>query len=250
MIIVEKLLTALALPGGLIWLGLIALAAMAWRRKQKSMLALSCVLLAAYTAAGNGPLGRAMLARLERDYAQIRPLERGPFDAVVVLGGGTSSTPGGLAQLDQAGDRVALAARLYHAGRTERVIVTGERIASLDPDSRNPAGESAEVLDALGVPPDRIVRLPGRNTSEEMAALARWSAEHPQWSRLGVVTSARHMARALRLAEARQIRIEPLPADFRGQPRPWTVVSIVPSADGFQRTQAALKETLARCVGR
>lgn len=250
MIVIEKLLTQLVLPCGLIWLGLIAASIVAWRRKQRMLLACLLVLLAMDTAAGNVPLGTAMLGWLERDFAQLRPLETGPYDAVVVLGGGTSTAANGLAQFDQAGDRVALAAELYHAGRAGLLIVTGSRIASLDPNGRDTGSEAVELLERLAVPKDRILRLPGRNTSEEMAALARLATEHPEWKRLGLVTSAWHMPRALRLAHNENVSPDPLPADFRGEPTRWTVLSVIPNAEGFNRTQIAAKEMLAGLVGR
>jgi uncharacterized SAM-binding protein YcdF (DUF218 family) len=250
LIVTEKILTQLVLPCGLIWLGLIAASIVAWRRKQKTLLACLLVLLAMHTAAGNVPLGAAMLAWLERDYAHVRTLERGPYDAVVVLGGGTNTGSNGQAELDQAGDRVALAAQLYHAGRVRLLVVTGERIASLDPNDSDPGSEAVELLQRLAVPKDRILRLPGRNTSEEMAALAQRTAEHPEWKRLGLVTSAWHMPRALRLARNENVPLDPLPADFRGRRQRWTVLSIIPCAEGFGRTQIAVKEMLATVVGR
>ena len=78
------------------------------------------MLLSFYTLAGNGGLSKALLVWLERDYAGIDPLKQGPFDAVVVLGGGTEIAPNGQCQLTNAGDRVALG-RTAFSSRTHAV---------------------------------------------------------------------------------------------------------------------------------
>lgn len=250
MIVVEKLLTALILPAGLVWLGLIALVLLAWRRRQKTLLVCLLALLALETAAGNDPLGRFLLTQLEQDYARIDPLKSGPFDAVVVLGGGTATAPNGQPQLDSGGDRVALGARLYHTGRTARLIATGRTIAELNPGAVDASKEAAGIWRQLAIADDRILRLPGRNTREEMAALREVIKSHPEWKRFGLVTSAFHMRRALRLAQGQGVLLEPLPADFRGTSRGWNVLAIIPTADGFMRNQLAIKEFIAKLSGK
>lgn len=84
-----------------------------------------------------------------------------------------------------------------------------------------------------------------------MAAIRRLVDEHPEWKRLGLVTSAWHMHRAMRLAGNHGIPLEPLPADFRGSDVQWNTWSlIVPSGSGFFNCQTACKEILAGLVGK
>src|SRR5690606_1181865 len=112
------------------------------------------------------------------------------------------------------------------------------------------AEETTEIWRQWAVPDDRILQIHGTNTREEMAAIRQLADEHPDWKRLGLVTSAWHMARAMRLAEKHGLSLEPLPANFRGTPinwKPWSL--IVPSGDGFQCSQHACKEILARTAG-
>ena len=168
---------------------------------------------------------------------------------MIVLGGGTTTAPDGRGQLSRAGDRLRVAARLFHAERTPQLVVTGEHIAEISPGDGDPCQESAEILGQLLVPKDQIIQLPGRSTFEEIAAVAEWSERHPEFRRLGLITSAWHMPRALRLAEARGLELEPLPADFCGHRRPWTILSAIPNADGVILTQLALKEVLAGLAG-
>src|SRR5512138_2289506 len=103
------------MPCGLIWLVLMALVLLAWRRKQRAMLASLLVLLGFYTVAGNDELSKLPLMWLEHDYAAIDPFAETPCDAVLVLGGGVDVAANGQSQLSLAGDRPALAVRLFHA---------------------------------------------------------------------------------------------------------------------------------------
>ncbi len=248
MIAIEKTLTYLAMPCGLIWLGLIVLTVLAWRRKQRGMLVSLSVLLVFYTLAGNSELSKLLIARLEHDYVRINPLEQGPYDAVIVLGGGTSTATNGLPQLSASGDRVSMGLRLFHSGRTQCLITTGQEFAG---ESSGSADQTCQIWQESGVPEDRIVLLPGRNTREEMAALRQLVDRHPEWKKLGAVTSAWHMRRAMRLSNQNSLCLEPLPADFLGievRWEPWLLA--IPNGNGFLYNQLACKEILAGLLGK
>lgn len=247
---VEKTLTCLAMPCGLMWLGLVALTLLAWRRKQRALLVWLSVLLAIYTLAGNNELNKLLMRRLERDYARIRPLEQGPYDAVFVLGGGVGITIDGDPQLESAGDRAALGARLYHTGRTQRLVASGTMVPGPRNELRDLAEATAAIWREWAVPEEHILQFRGTNTREEMSAIRRLADEHPEWKRLGLVTSAWHLPRAMRLAEKQGLAMEPLPANFRGTAVDWSPwLLIIPNADGFLNGQLACKEVLARLVG-
>lgn len=247
---IEKTLTHLAMPCGLIWLALMGLTVLAWRRRQRVLLISLVMLLASYTLAGNGEFSKVLYARLEHDYRGIKPLEQGPYDAVFVLGGGLGVAANGEPQLEVSGDRVAVGARLYHAGRAELLVASGLDVPVPHGDPHDLADETAATWRQLGIPENRILQIHGRNTREEMAALRQLVDKHPEWKRLGLVTSAWHLPRALRLAKKRDLDLEPLPADFRGTAidwHPWRLV--IPSGYGFDRNQAVCKEFLARLAG-
>jgi len=147
------------------------------------------------------------------------------------------------------GDRVVLAARLYHSGKTRLLAATGERISQLTSKGPNPADETAEIWQGLGVPGGDILRLGGRNTSEEVTAVRDLMRQN-QWTRVGLITSAWHMPRTMQLAARHRLDLQPLPTGFRGIPGRFTVLSLVPSPGGFASNQLALKEILGRAVGR
>ena len=119
-------------------------------------------------------------------------------------------------QLNQAGDRLLLAAQMYHAGKVRSLICTGQSIRELNPDGVDPAEQSRRIFERLAIPRDAIRLSGGRNTAEEFRRLAEVL---PPDQRVCVLTSAWHMPRALRLAKANGLSPVAAPADFRGTHR-------------------------------
>jgi uncharacterized SAM-binding protein YcdF (DUF218 family) len=94
------------------------------------------------------------------------------------------------------------------------------------------------------------VQVPGpKNTSQEMAALGRLARDRG-WKRIGLVTSASHLRRAMRLARRQGLDPTPIPADARGKIQPASAVGLVPSGPGFFSVQVASKEILGALIGR
>ena len=253
---VEKSLTRLILPTGLLWLALLGLTAGLLARRRWSAAALAGVAAGLLTAAGNPVLAQTLAGGLEEGFGGD-PLARGRFDAVAVLGGGVSRGPHDGPAVNAFGERVILAARLYHAGRTPRLLATG----SSPPGDRGPGPGplTRDLWERLAVPPGAIGTVPGTTTSEELARLTEAAAEAAArgepWGRVGLVSSAWHLPRAMRLAgeagltEAPGVELVPLPADSLATlstvgPR-W-----IPDSESLNVTDRCLKEWLARLVRR
>ena len=178
-----------------------------------------------------------------------------PFDYVIVLGGGTSVTPDGRAQFGQSGDRVGYAARLYLAGIARNLVTTGDNMkmsgvlsGEFKPQD-DPSQQTKQIWLDLGVPASVISELPGQNTSSEMAALK----EHPEYwqdKRCGILTSAIHLPRAMKLAERAGVRALPIAADYRSPSGPWTINHFLPEAEGLVRLQMIFKEWIAMRISR
>jgi len=252
---VEKIVQRIATPVGLVWVGLAiqCLAMLSLRRRRAC--AWSFALWVFLTLSGNDALVERGFWWLERPYAHL-DVKQGPaYDAIIVLGGGATGGVDRRPQINEAGDRILLAAQLYHAGRAPRIICTGERIEALDPDQSDPADLARRILTSLGVPEDVIVQSGGRNTSEELRTIA---ADGLAVGRVGLVTSAWHMPRVMRLAEHEGLRLEPVPAEFRslppGPPSELTfsacTLSAIPNAETLAASARLLKELLAGLVGR
>lgn len=265
---VEKVATALALPLGLVWLMLLGLwAGLFWNRRYGWMSAVFVPLLLV-TVLGNGFVAAHLAGRLETGYAAAIPAELSSIgqeatperafafdspdavDVVVVLGGGVGQYDDGTAGGNRNADRLLMAARLYHAGLAPRLHCTGEQPDSLRTLDRSEGQLTREVLVSLGVPADAITVGGGRNTSEEMTALA----ETFRGQRIGLVTSAWHMKRAVRLANEAGIEVVPYPSDFLAAgPAPHGVKSLlafVPQASAMDTSTRAVREFYAEAVSR
>ena len=248
----EKILTSLAMPCGILWVLLTCAVYLAFRDRSRTFL-LFAVIWILFTVTGNGFLSTQLADSLERPYRSIRPFEEQPFDTIVVLGGGVSQGANERQQGNGSGDRLILTAQMYHAGLAESLICTGRRIESMNSSGFDPSEQSQNVLLSLGVPDSAIKRLGGRTTSEEMKTLGeRFAASG---DRVGVVTSAWHLPRALRLAEKNGFHPVPLPADFMtGPPRELTIGetinAMIPQGGSFMAVARVTKEYLGMMVGR
>ena len=250
MFVVQKYFGRLAMPLGLVWLALLFLALHQLMRGSRRLGLVVLGLFAALWLACNTLVGSWLIYALERDYHGPLPLDE-PYDAVMVLGGGTTSTPAG-PKLTFSGDRVATAARLYHAGKTTRVICSGYAIAALSSDGqgRSLGDESRVILNELGIDAGAIDVLDDpRNTSEEIAALAAL-IEARGYGRVGLVTSAWHMRRAMRHAARHELALTPLVADFRGGRRGPNILDLLPNGNGAFLVRSGAWELLGMAVGR
>ena len=247
----EKSLTALASPVGVAWLSLFGIG---WwlfrtnRRGEATVVFLTWLLL---TLGGNIWITHQLVGYLEAPWQEVDGITGEPFDVVVVLGGGTSERGPGRAQLAADGERVITAARMFHAGKTQRIICTGtQRWRSTESDLHF-RDEATQILVGLGIPADRIEQLEGHNTTKEMQSLRLWIEQQSDPAiRVGVLTSAYHLSRAMRLATANGIVADGIPANFR---TPQLAVShswVIPTAENLRNSAIAIKEYLAVFVGR
>jgi len=199
-------------------------------------------------------VANTLIQSLEQPYLDQTPVQPSDVDTIVLLGGGTITDLRGRSQLARGGDRVAAAARLYHAavaaGDTQQIICTGQQVYRSNPADLDPKDESKNSLIALGVAERDIATLDGANTYEEMQYLKEWVDRQPSGHRLGILTSAWHLPRAMRLAEARGIKAIAIPGDFRSSFLSPSVDLVVPTASSLETSTAAVKEYLASLVKR
>jgi uncharacterized SAM-binding protein YcdF (DUF218 family) len=246
--VAQKWLARLVMPVGLLWLALFAFALWLFYRRERAAAAAALVLFVGYTLAGNEVLGSKLVSLLENDHPRP-PHPNEPYDAIAVLGGGTNQTPDDQVQLGASGDRLITAARLFRHGDAKLLVATGVSEAGVSSShARDLSGEARALWLELGIPDSAIVAIgEGRNTSEEMEVLARLSRERG-WSRVGLLTSAWHLPRAIEVAGERALTVVPLPADYRGGKTMLSVVQVVPCGNGFEQTELAAWEMVGRIV--
>jgi uncharacterized SAM-binding protein YcdF (DUF218 family) len=247
-LILQKLAGRLIMPAGLLWVALGCAASAAWLRRRTRPAVIWTLVMAGYTAVGS-PLVAALLMGHIESSVPIYDIDSGPsFDAVFVLGGGSEQGRTRV-QLGTSGDRLILGALLYHRGKTPVLVTSGRSISGSGPP-RDLSAETATLWKQLGVPSDAIIQVPEPvNTSQEMAAYQRLITEKG-WTRLGLVSSAYHMPRALGLAARHGLSMTPIPADYRGHAVPPPALALLPYGPAFQQINVVSWELVGRWVGR
>lgn len=242
----QKMATRLATPLGAAWLGLGLLAGMLLSRRSwgPGVTAGACWML--LTTGGNAWLAAALLGSLEA--AVPAPIGRN-WDAVAVLGGGTSLDADGGVQLGDAGDRLRVAQTLLREGRTPLLVATGSGLFDRGV-RRDLARETAAVWAGWEVSPASMLLLPGPvNTSEEIRLLAA-EAQARGWRRIALVSSGWHLPRALALARRHGLEADAVAADRRGRPPAATALFLIPVGSALHDTQLWCAEVLGRLLGR
>jgi len=192
---------------------------------------------------------------LEKDYRCQYLSEAKTADAIVLLGGGLNrpARPGGVADLNEASDRMIIAANLYRLGRARIVIAVGGQVFE-DHASLSEAYYMRELLTQLGVPFGSVLLEPtSRNTWENAAAtLALVRQPHvfestglTQESVLLLVTSAAHMSRAVYSFENRGLNVIPVPVDHRAVDNMRIPFSYLPRAGALSLSSSMIREWFA-----
>jgi uncharacterized SAM-binding protein YcdF (DUF218 family) len=248
-VLVEKVLTRLAMPCGLVGLALIVNVLVAWAARQRTWAGAALAIAILYWITSNTYSGEAAIAYLERGHSPVDPRTLAPFDAVIVLGGGTMSDAQQRVWLGSMGDRVMLAARLYHQGKTRRLVTTG----LVQTWHRSRAVDLSDATERiwleLGVPAAAIAKVGGLNTSQELRNVRQLLGDAPA-GRIGLLTSAFHLPRAMRLARQNGVDVIPIPAGFltpADEPPP---LALIPNAHGANLLNVAAKEYLAAVLRR
>jgi len=179
---------------------------------------------------------------------------------IVVLGGGTESAdpPRPMTEVNDAGDRVLFAARLYHQGAAPYILVSGGNLDFSSARGATPAVEMADLLSLTNVPPEAIwLQADSQNTYEDALYSAQMLSEQ-DIQEIILVTSALHMPRALALFEKQGLEVIPAPVDFTITQQNWEnafkpgldefLIYLLPNASSLGLTTNVLKEYLGMLV--
>jgi len=193
-----------------------------------------------------------MRGSLEHRYPPIAIADLPAADVIVVLGGamGVAAPPRRNPDLAAAADRVWHAARLYHAGKAPRILLSAgalswQRAQGLETEAMS------TLLRDLGVPEDRLILERRGSTTRGNAVETKRLISEMGMIRVLLVTSALHMARAD--ASFRAVGIEAIPAATDHEILTSDVITwldVLPSADALAGSSRALKEYLGLWVYR
>lgn len=244
----EKTVTTLVMPVGLFWVLLSSrMLQLLVRGPRAAAMPLLCIWLLLMTF-GTRPLPRMLTRSIESSVQTYNPAQDGALDLIVVLGGGTSQGPW-RPQASGVGDRLMLAAELYHQGYTKELITTGQVTEGVSDAAPDPSEQTRIIWTKLNIAPDAIRKIGGRNTYEEMQQLKQIWPELAG-KRIGLLTSAVHLPRAVRLAKAQGLEMTPIAADVRTAVDDWGLLNFIPSAGNFCELSSAQHEIMAAWVSR
>lgn len=203
-------------------------------------------------------VGDALLGHLEEEARQLeadRPLPVKPgankVDAIVVLGGGLEGRFEGvrtLPDLNDSGDRVWQAARLYKQGIAPRMVLSG---GQFDADPRREAEAPAMkvfMLD-MGVPEQALLIEDQSRTTFENALRTRALLGERQGEgqhTIALVTSAFHMGRSVLWFEKAGFMVHPVRADIRVLHEKRQFWDHLPKPQALDESTTAIKEYLGR----
>ncbi len=241
--ILSKLFGFFALPSNfLMAMGLVGLILLCTRftRLASWLIVTSLVLLA---VAGLSPLGNVLILPLEQRFPPWDP-SRGPPDGMIVLGGAISpdiSAARGAVALDEAAERITVAAELARRYPNARIIYSGGTNAVLF-DEGVEAPFAVRQLEDLGVARDRITAEEQSRNTIENAVFARLIANPQPGRRWLLVTSAYHMPRAMAAFRAAGFPVEAYPVDWRTRGSNDLVRPFASLSEGLRRTDTAVHE--------
>ena len=207
---------ALLEPVGLLWLVLIILTVVLFRRRQRRLGACMALLVGAVTLCGSTDFPGWLLRGLEKPWAGVKIDALPVCDAVVILGGGTEPSryeAAGL-HLTKAGDRVLMGLELMRLGKA-RTLCLGGGGAVFDGTVLAEADVVKSWLASWKLPVAAEVVSFGtnrhtRDEAEKTVALMRERG----WKRVLLVTSAFHMKRAAATFRTAGVEVVPVPCNF------------------------------------
>jgi uncharacterized SAM-binding protein YcdF (DUF218 family) len=208
----SKLLPLFVYPAGLAVI-LIVLSIVTRRRTSLSI-GLSVAAALVLLVFGNGWVAGRLTRSLEWRHVPYGELPEA--DAIVLLGGATRAAiyPRAMTEVNEAGDRMIQAAKLYRDGKAPLIVASGGAIDWMG--SATPEAEGMrEILVFLGIAPEAIVVESSARNTYENALRVREIADELGIERILLVTSALHMPRSVGIFEQQRFVVIPAPTDFQ-----------------------------------
>jgi uncharacterized SAM-binding protein YcdF (DUF218 family) len=114
----------------------------------------------------------------------------------------------------------------------------------------SPSEEAIEIWTALGIPREAMASIRGANTFQEIRSLKQLMPELED-QRVGLLTSAYHLPRAMRLARAQGLHnLIPVAADYQASNAAPRLLDMIPNAASLAQWSRCQHEFMAWLVGR
>lgn len=245
-VLVSKVVSTLIHPLNLAlygWLFALLLLALGWRRLAWLGAGVATLWLAFWSTPY---LAEPILTDWEQRHAPTLAEFAPTADAIVVLGGGVRGAAPPIRpypDLGDASDRVWTGARLWHAKKAPKLIVTGGRLPWTG-KTRDEASGMLDFLSELGVPKDAVLLESDSQTTFENALKTAPMMEQLQAKSAILVTSAFHMERSLRTYQKAMPEVNwiPFATDVQIVPRQPSPIQYLPNAHTLLSSQQYLRE--------
>lgn len=208
--------------------------------------------------ASNADVSNLLVRSLE--HQNIPQGELPSADAIVLLGGATKPAipPRPMVDVNEQGDRVLYAAKLYLDKKAPLIIASGGRIdwegGTAESSRVSEAADMAQLLILMGVPKEAIIEEPTSLNTYENAINVQKILQEKGINQILLVTSALHMPRSLAIFQRLGIKAIAAPTDFFISEEDEKLTSaffeILPDADRLAISTKAIKEYIGLIVYR
>ena len=253
----SKLLPLFVYPVGLCCLLLLLATWLHFKRSRRSYIPILLVLLI-LAIAGNTQVANKLMVSLEQQY--LPQEQMAAVDAIVVLGGATrnNESPRILPDMNEHGDRLLYAAKLFKDGVAPRIVLSGGRIQWYGGASSE-AESMAEILELMGIPRSAFLLESKSLNTHDNAVLTKKVLAQNNLQKVALVTSAFHMPRSMAIFRREGIEAVAAPADYRVSDRNLIehrhsiqsrILGLIPNSHNLELTTLVLKEYIGTLIYR
>lgn len=256
-VFLSKLLPLFLYPLGFVCVLLAIALIMAWRQSSWIQIPIALALLVLLISS-NGWISNWLVRSLEwQNLPQTIPAA----DAIILLGGATKSAsyPRPMVDLNERGDRILYAAKLYLDKKAPFIIASGGRIDWFSDSDRPESEDMAQILEMMGVPSEAIIQEPDSLNTYQNVTNVKKILEARDINQVIVVTSAMHMPRSLGIFKRQKIDAIAAPTDFFIGESDWQapnmtlqsiILNLLPDSYRLDTTTQALKEYIGFIIYR
>ncbi len=192
------------------------------------------------------PVSNTLVYSLENQYQSPSEDVMATVDIVVILGGGIYSSDELRKSPEASGatySRLFNGVKIFKQSRAKALVLSG---AGGEQSNESEAEVMKNLSILLGVPEDKIItESKSQNTMEQAIELAKLypPAEN---KRIGIVTSALHMPRAVQAFQEKFTKenIVPIPVGYIYSPPEYSLINFIPTADAFTTSSDAIHEEI------
>lgn len=192
------------------------------------------------------PVSDGLVYFFESQYQQPSKEAISKVDIIVILNGGVFPSGGFRKKPEASGatySRVFNGVEIFKQSNAKILILSG---VGDQKDIEGTANAMKDLAISLGIPADKIIVEPkSRNTMEHAIELAKLFPP-TKGLKIGIVTSALHMPRSIRLFQRKfpSDAIIPLPVGYIYSPLKYEIESLMPSSHTLSKSSYAIHELL------